>query len=133
MTTPVTKPIPEPDDVSAPFWEGARDHRLMLMKCSACGMFRLPARNHCPGCLSDESTWEQASGKGTIRTFGVMHQRYHPAFETPYNIAIVELAEGPRITTNIVGADLAELSVGMAVTVEWEDHDDVALPKFHPA
>jgi uncharacterized OB-fold protein len=76
----------------------------------------------------------QASGRGTVRTFGVMHQRYHPGFDKdlPYNVTIVELEEGPRITANIVGVANAEIAVGMAVMVDWERHDDVTLPKFRP-
>lgn len=132
--TAVPKPLPLPDEDSAPFWEGAAAGRLMLMRCSNCGAVRLPARKHCDNCLSDESSWVQASGRGTVRTFGVMHQRYHPGFDNdlPYNVTIVELEEGPRITTNIVGVANAQIAVGMAVMVDWERHEDVTLPKFRP-
>jgi uncharacterized OB-fold protein len=77
----------------------------------------------------------QASGRGTLRTFGVMHQKYHPAFapELPYNLAIVELEEGPRIVTNVIGAANEELRVGMPLVVEFERHADSAVPKFRPA
>lgn len=105
----------------------------MLMRCSDCGTWRLPSRQHCDACLSEAYTWEQASGRGTVRTFGIMHQRYHPGFETPYNVTIVELEEGPRLPTNIVGAKNEAIRVGMPVVVEFERHDDVALPKFRPA
>ncbi|MBA4180625.1 MAG: hypothetical protein C0506_08570 [Anaerolinea sp.] len=134
MTQPaVSKPLPEPDEPSLPFFQGATDGRLMLMKCADCGAFRLPSRHHCDECLSPTFTWEQASGRGTVRTFGVMHQRYHPGFALPYNVTVVELEEGPRITTNLVGIDNADIRVGMPVTVEWERHEDVTLPKFRPA
>lgn len=135
MTRPaaIPKPLPEADETSGPFYEGAMEGRLMLMKCGDCGTMRLPSRQHCDVCLSSEYTYQEASGRGTLRTFGVMHQRYHPGFELPYNVAIVELEEGPRITTNIVGAAAAELRVDMPVVVEWERHEDVALPKFRPA
>ncbi|MGI8424637.1 MAG: Zn-ribbon domain-containing OB-fold protein [Chloroflexota bacterium] len=128
------KPLPEPDDASRPFFEGGMKGRLMLMRCSDCHAFRLPSRKHCDRCLSSGYGWEQASGRGTVRTFGVMHQKYHPGFaaDLPYNVAIVELEEGPRITTNIVGVSNADIQVGMAVAVEWERHSDVALPKFRP-
>lgn len=129
----VSKPLPEADESSRPFFEGAMQGRLMLMKCGDCGQFRIPSRHHCDECLSSNFTWEQASGRGAVRTYGVMHQRYHPGFETPYNVAVVELEEGPRITTNVVGLDNAEIRVGMPVVVDWERHSDVALPKFRPA
>lgn len=131
--TTIPRPLPEADDSSRPFFEGAMEGRLMLMRCSDCGTWRLPSRQHCDACLSEAYTWEQASGRGTVRTFGIMHQRYHPGFETPYNVTIVELEEGPRLPTNIVGAKNEAIRVGMPVVVEFERHDDVALPKFRPA
>jgi len=130
--TTIPRPLPEADESSRPFFDGAMEGRLMLMRCSDCGAWRLPARQHCDACLSENYTWEQASGRGTVRTFGIMHQRYHPGFETPYNVTIVELEEGPRLPTNIVGAEGEDIRVGMPVVVQFERHDDVALPKFRP-
>ncbi|MBI5946521.1 MAG: OB-fold domain-containing protein [Chloroflexi bacterium] len=135
MTQPaqVTKPLPEADDASKPFWDGAMEGRLVILRCADCKAWRMPWRHHCDQCLSDRSTWEQASGRGVVRTFGIMHQKYHPAFEVPYNVTIVELAEGPRITTNLVGVSNADIRVGMPVVVDWERHSDITLPKFRPA
>jgi len=131
----ISKPLPEPDDASRPFWDGAAAGRLMLMRCNACGTWRLPSRMHCDRCLSTDSRWEQASGRGTVRTFGIMHQRYHPGFanDIPYNVTIVELEEGPRLPTNVVGVSNADIQIGMKVVVDWERHEDVTLPKFRPA
>jgi hypothetical protein len=130
----VSKPLPEADEASQPFFDGAMEGRLMLMRCTDCRTFRLPPRQHCDECLSTEFTWEQAKGTGVVRTFGVMHQRYHPAFaaETPYNVTIVELDEGPQLPTNLHGVANADIKVGMRVGVEWERHSDVAIPKFRP-
>ncbi len=132
--TPVSKPLPEPDEASKPFWDGAAAGKLMLMRCASCHTFRLPSRRHCDECLSDQFSWEQASGRGTVRTFGIMHQRYHPGFaaDLPYNVTIVELDEGPRLPTNLIGIANANIKVGMPVTVDWERHSDVTLPKFRP-
>lgn len=135
MTEPtVMKPVPEPDEASKPWFDAAMEGRLMLMRCLDCGQARLPARMHCDHCLSERTEWFQASGRGTVRTFAVMHQRYHPAFaaEIPYNIAVVELEEGPRIPSNLVGVPNEEIKVGMPVMVEFERYDDVAMPKFRP-
>lgn len=129
----VQKPLPEADEASQPFFNAAMEGRLVLMRCSDCGTWRLPSRQHCDACLSPNFTWEQASGRGKVRTFGVMHQRYHPGFQTPYNVAIVELEEGPRITTNVIGVADDAIEVDMPVMVDFERHDDVALPKFRPA
>jgi hypothetical protein len=134
MTEPaIPKPLPEADETSSPFFEGAMEGRLMLMRCSDCGTWRLPSRQHCDACLSPNFSWEQASGRGTVRTFGIMHQRYHPEFQNPYNVTIVELEEGPRLPTNVVGIADEEIRVNMPVVVEFERHEDVALPKFRPA
>lgn len=132
--TEYLKPLPLADEASRPFWDGAMDGKLMLMKCNDCGQFRFPARHHCDSCLSSDYTWTPASGRGSVRTFGVMHQKYQAgwAAETPYNIAIIELEEGPRFPTNLVNIANADIQVGMAVVVDFEKHD-VALPKFRPA
>jgi uncharacterized OB-fold protein len=135
MTQIIEKPLPEADEASKPFWDGAMQGRLVLMRCSDCHEWRMPSRQHCDSCLSDNYTWEPASGRGTVRTFGVMHQKYHPGWAAvaPYNVTIVELEEGPRFPTNIVGVANEDIRVGMPVVVEFERHDDVALPKFRPA
>jgi len=129
------RPLPVADESSRPFWDSAMEGKLMLMRCAECGHWRLPSRQHCDNCLSDQFTWEQASGRGSVRTFGVMHQKYHPGWAAiaPYNVTIVELEEGPRLPTNVVGAPNSDIRVGMPVIVEFERHEDIALPKFRPA
>ncbi|MBK6560984.1 OB-fold domain-containing protein [Candidatus Amarobacter glycogenicus] len=135
MSEDFPRPLPEADETSQEFWDGAMAGKLMLMRCAECGLWRLPSRPHCDGCLSDQFTWEQASGRGAVRTFGVMHQKYHPGWAAiaPYNVTIVELEEGPRLPTNVVGIPNDQIRVGMPVIVEFEQHEDVALPKFRPA
>lgn len=131
----IQKPIPEADEESAPFFDGAMQGKLMLMRCNACDAWRLPSRTHCDRCLSAEYRWEEASGRGVVRSFGVMHQLYHKGFEQeiPYTLATVELNEGPRLPTNLVELNGKQAEVGMPVEVTWEKHEDVALPKFRPA
>ncbi len=130
----IPKPIPEPDEASKPFWDGSLEGKFMLMRCNSCEAWRMPSRSHCDRCLSNEFRWEQASGNGTVWSFGVMHQKYHPAFydDLPYNLAVVQLAEGPRLTTNIIGIPNDQIRTGLPVEVTWESHSDVALPKFRP-
>jgi uncharacterized OB-fold protein len=102
----------------------------------ACDSFLHPGARFCTECLSEELDWQQASGAGTLHTFGVMHQRYGTGWdaEIPYNVAIVELAEGPRLTTNIVGCPNADLRVGMALEVAFEKvAEEVYLARFRPA
>jgi len=129
------RPIPVADEASKPFFDGANEDKLMLEKCSQCGTHRLPGRERCLDCWSTETEWAQASGKGKLYTFGIMHQKYHPAFaeETPYNYAIVELAEGPRLVTNIVDCEQDDLKTDMPVEAVY-DHvsDEATLIRFRP-
>lgn len=135
MTT-ASLPVPTPDQASAPFFEGAAQGRLMLMRCRSCGTHRYPSRDRCDVCWSTDTEWVQASGRATLHSWVLFHQVYHPGFaeRVPYNVAVVELAEGPRITTNVTGCASEDLRAGMALDVWFEKvADDVALPKFRPA
>ena len=131
-----TRPIPVADEASKPFFDGANEGKLMLVKCSQCGTHRLPGRERCLDCWSTESEWAQASGKGKLYTYGIMHQKYHPAFaeETPYNYALVELDEGPRLVTNIVDCEPDDMKTDMPVEAVF-DHvsDEATLIRFRPA
>jgi uncharacterized OB-fold protein len=130
------KPVPMQDEASQPFFEGAREHRLMIQQCSACGVVIWPVKTRCDNCLNPTVNWVQASGKGTLYSFALMHQVYHPGFaeEVPYNIAQIDLAEGLRIISNVVGCSNNDLQIGMPLEVIFEDiTDEVTLPKFRPA
>lgn len=130
------KPVPQPDDVSQPFFDGARRGVLMIQRCTGCGAFLAPGSRLCTECLDESLEWVEAGGRGTLFTYAIMYQRYHPAFydEIPYNIAVVELDEGPRLNTNIVGIANDDLRVGLPVVVTFEAMSDgVSVPKFRPA
>lgn len=135
MTTTYTRPVPQPDDDSREFYEAARRHELMLMRCRSCGAYRLPSRPRCPDCWSTDTEWTRASGRGTLYSFGLMHQKF-PGFEaeTPYQYAIVELAEGPRIVSNVVGVPGEEVRVDMPLQAVFDDvSDDATLIRFTKA
>ncbi len=128
-------PIPVADDASEPFFAGAKEGRLMLVRCTACGTYRLPSRGRCVDCWSTESEWVQASGRGKLYTFGIMHQRYHPSFAEaiPYSYAMVELEEGPRLVTNIVACPNEELRTDMPVEAVFDDvSEETTLVRFRP-
>ena len=128
--------MPVPDETSAPFFQGARNHELMLQRCTACGAYLYPIKLRCDNCLGGDLEWVRASGKGKLYSFGLMHQIYHPGFteEIPYNVAVVELDEGIRIVSNIVGCPNSELRVDMPLEVTFEDiNEEVSIPKFRPA
>jgi uncharacterized OB-fold protein len=127
-----SKPRPRPAPESLPFWEAARAHRLQLPRCNACSRHWFPPARRCPHCLSSDLVWVEASGRGRIYSFVVFHRVYHPAFESdvPYVVAIVELDEGPRLLTNIVGTPPEDVRCDMRVRVIFEDFNDYTLPKF---
>ena len=126
------RPVPVPDEASAPFFEGAARGELMLQRCRSCGAFMWPVRARCVECFSSDVEWEAASGRAELYSFVVVHQRY-PGFEEPYVLATVQTPEGVRFNTSIVGADADQLTIGMQLTVVFEPvSDDVVVPKFEP-
>ena len=126
------RPVPVPDDASAPFFAGAASGELMLQRCGSCGAFMWPVKTRCVECFSNEVAWAPASGRAELYSFVVVHQRY-PGFEEPYVLATVETSEGVRFNTSIVDADPAELAVGTPLEVTFERvSDDVVVPKFKP-
>jgi uncharacterized OB-fold protein len=131
----VAKPLPEITPEMAPFWEAARRHELVVQRCLGCGTPRFPARDRCSRCLSREAEWTRVSGRGTVFSFAVMHQVYHPGFadEVPYAVVVVEVEEGARLISNLVGCPPHEVAIGMPVEVVFEDvTPEVTLPKFRP-
>ncbi len=116
------------------FFEGAKQHRLLIQKCSACGTLRHPPRPSCARCRSFD--WEplEASGRGTIFSFVVNHYPQVPAFDYPLVVALVELEEGTRLIANVSGITPETAAIGMPVEAGFEDFDDdLSLPVFHPA
>ena len=127
------KPIPEIHDETRPFWLGCREHELRLQKCRDCGQFRFYPRSLCPYCFSDKSEWVRASGRGRIYSFTVSYRPATEAFleDLPYNIAIIELEEGVRMVSNVVGCENEDLKIGLPVEVVFEDvAPDLTLPRF---
>lgn len=135
MSAP-TRPTPAITPEMQSFYEGAQRHELRVQRCAGCGALRFPARALCSECLSGESDWVAVSGRGEIYSFNVMHQVYHPGFaaDVPYAVVLVQLAEGPKMISNVVGIDTSAVRIGMPVKVVFEPlSDDVTLPKFAPA
>ncbi|MEP9386038.1 Zn-ribbon domain-containing OB-fold protein [Mesorhizobium sp. KR9-304] len=111
------------------YWDAARDGRLLVKKCTACGRPHFYPRTQCPHCRSLETEWMEASGQGTIYSWTVM-RRASP----PVAIAYVTLEEGVTMFTNIVDCDLDALAVGQPVRVAFEQREDgLTIPVFKPA
>lgn len=130
------KPIPVPNEDSKVFWEGCKAGKLVIQRCRSCATPRFYPRIVCGACGSMDSDWIEASGLGTVFSYTVVHRAPSPAFkeDVPYVLAIVELDEGVRMMSNVVGCDPAMVTVGMPVSVVFERmSDDIAVPKFAPA
>ncbi len=130
------KPLPEPTAVSQPFWDAAREHRLLLQRSKKTGKYVYYPREVSPFGPDDELEWAEASGRGTIYSFTVARRATGPQWEgdVPYVIAIIELEEGPRLTANVVGCDPDSVVIGMAVVASYADvTPEVTLVQFAPA
>jgi uncharacterized protein len=130
------KPLPEPSEVSRPFWDGLAGGELRLQRCPDCRKHIFYARPVCPHCLGDRLEWVTATGRGAVYSYTIVRRAMHPAFQPdiPYVLAIVELEEGPRVTTNIVGCDPEAVRVDMPVKATYDKvTPDITLLKFEPA
>ncbi len=127
---------PPVTETSQPFWDATREQRLLLQWCTTCDEPVWFPREVCPGCRGDTLEWRPASGRGEVYACTVEHRPTMPTpfGDAPYVVAIVELAEGPRLLTNVVGCPPDSVSVGMRVQVTWEELSDGRnLPLFEPA
>jgi len=134
-TKPYRKPLPRIDEEARGYWEALARHELYFQRCRDCGTKRFYPRALCPVCLSSATEWVRASGRGVVYSFTVTYQNQAPGFreELPYVLAIVELDEGVRMMTNVVGCAPDAVRVGMPVQVVFEDVTaEITLPKFRP-
>lgn len=127
------RPVPRRTPISSPYFDAAREGRLTLQQCPRDGFFFYP-RSRCPGCLQDDWEWQDVSGRGTVYSYTVDRVGHDPAQRSivPLVVAIVELEEGPRLTTRIVGCEPEDVSVGMPVEVTFEDLGKESLILFRP-
>ncbi len=128
----VNRPLPVPDGDTRPYWDAAKERRLLIQRCQDCHRAIFYPRSICPHCASDRVAWIAASGRGTVYSYTVVH-RAPAAFvgDVPYVVALIELEEGVRLMSNIVGCSPSDVRIGGAVTVVFDDvTPEVTLPKF---
>jgi uncharacterized OB-fold protein len=131
----IEKPLPNPTEDTEAYWEAARNSELVIKTCGACGHMFMPPMPLCPVCWSEDVKWMRASGRGKVFSFIIVHRPQHPAFfpDAPYNVAIVELEEGPRMHARIVDLVPTAIRVGMPVEVTFHKVDsETTLPMFRP-
>ena len=129
------KPLPAADELSQPFWEAAKQHRLVIQRCQECGYFNHPPRPACDACQSQQLQFESVSGRGTIYSFTVMYQPNIAGFEDqiPYVNILVELEEQPLLfmVANLPGSERDKVRIGRRVEAYLEDvNDEITLPQF---
>ena len=131
-----TKPLPAISTLNQPYWDGLKQRKMVLPKCEPCNKVWYPPTRFCPTCWSRDFSWQQLSGRGKVNSWVVFHQAYFSSLkdDVPYNVAEVELEEGPRLLTNLVELSQTQIRIGMSVEVVYEDvTDEVTLAKFKPA
>jgi len=130
-----SKPLPEFNAVTEAFWKAAKRHELFIQSCGNCNKYIFYPRELCPNCLSTDLGWVKASGLGRVYSFTVVRQAAHHGFsaDVPYILAIIELDEGPRLTSNLIDCKPEDARINMPVTAVFDDvTSDVSLIKFRP-
>ncbi|QEC48364.1 DNA-binding protein [Baekduia soli] len=135
-TPDTTIDLPEPSELLAAHRGALADGRLTFQRCSACQNAWLPPRDRCPRCLADTWAWETASGRATVVSWVVYHRAYHPAFadRVPYNVVLVDLEEGPRMLSTVIGIDGGEgLAIDLPLQAEVGHEGEVPVARFRLA
>ncbi len=129
-----TRPLPDlTEEDTRSFWAATNTQRFVYQQCGSCGMVVFYPRQHCTGCTTGRLEERTSVGKGTIYTYSVVRQSYHPFFRTqvPYVVAWIDLDEGPRFLSNVIGVTSPDLSlIGKRVEITWEGHEGVSIPLF---
>lgn len=129
------KALPTPSPWSKPFWEGCKKHELLIQECEDCDAKIFYPKLFCPNCFSSNLQWVKASGKGKVYTFTVVYSYQPTEFtdDVPYVIAVVKLAEGVQMMSNIIDCKPEDVRCDMDVEVIFENIEDgITLPKFRP-
>ena len=137
MADTQAKPVPVPDGISRPYWEGASLGEFRYQRCGACGKAQFYARSACVHCRATDLRWQKAAGGGRIASFSVIHRAALPSFagDAPYVLALVDLDEGFRFMCNVLRCDPATVRIGMPVRVCFESRagSEQKIPQVEPA
>lgn len=133
MTDPLTRPLPVPTPKSAPFWDGLRRHEIWVQFSPSLNAYVFYPRVLAPGTLADDLQWRRISGAGTLVSFAVAQRPVAPQFAdaVPHLLGVVQWDEGPRLATELVDVDAAQLRVGMAVSPVFADHPEADITLLH--
>jgi hypothetical protein len=133
MSEPI---VPTLTDANRPFWDGCAAGELRLQQCASCDLIRYPISATCPRCLSSDAEWRAMSGRGEVLSAIAFHRAYNPAWadRVPYNVALIQLEEGPRLISNVLPLDRLRVPAGTPVRVAFDPAPDgLSIPRFEPA
>ena len=132
-----TRPLPRLTELdTAEFWRATKGKEFRYQQCSNCQTIVWHPRAHCTGCVESNLQWQTSAGQGVIYTYSIVRLSYHPFFRgmAPYAVAYVDLDEGPRFLTNVVGVEdpSTEVHIGQRVQLHWEEHEELSIPLVTP-
>jgi len=133
MTAELAKLMPTPTPETQAFWEACNEERLLIQKCSACGHLQFYPRLLCTACAGTDVGWHEASGSGRVKSFTIIRRAVTEAYapDVPYVVALIELAEGPTMMSNVVDCDVEKVYIGMSVSLRFERRtEEIAVPVF---
>ena len=129
------RPLPKLDELdTAEFWAATQENELRYQQCANCNNITFYPRKVCTSCTDSKLEWKVSAGLGRIYTYSIVRLSYHPFFkqQLPYVVAFIDLDEGFRILSNVVGHDPELIKIGMPVSLAWESHEDLNIPLFKP-
>lgn len=124
----------KPSSLTRAFWDAAREGRLLVQECNACGKKFFRPEIACPHCRAQDWRWVESSGRGKVYSFSVLHRAPSPAFKAPFIFAAIELDEGWTMFSNLIGIEIDDAAIGMPVQVTFHKmSDELTVPLFRPA
>jgi uncharacterized OB-fold protein len=124
-------PLPRPTPISKPFWEACKEGRLTVQQCGDCGAYTFIPQPCCGACTSENLSWVESSGRGTLYSFSTVYRPQQPVFETPYTVVVVEMEEGYHMLSNLIGVEPEDVEIGASLEVFFEEKsEEITLPYF---
>ncbi len=130
-----TKALPPITPESQPYWDGCSEGQLLIQRCEACGAYQFYPRLMCTSCGNESVVWVKSSGQGKVKSYTIIRRAVSQAYEpdVPYVVALIELAEGPIMMSNIISVDAEIVYIGQPVSVEFEKYsEEISVPIFRP-
>jgi uncharacterized OB-fold protein len=126
-------PLPQPTQLSQPHWDGCREGKLMVQRCSQCKAYVFIPQPRCTNCQANELLWVESSGRGKVYSYSVVHRAPRPQFEIPFAVAIIELEEGWHMLSNVLECPMDDVKVDLPVEVRFKKMtEEITLPYFIP-